>query len=73
MFELEFEHITNKLISMSLQSPLGAIHGMTHGVTIRRVLLPKTEQHIYYSIDEANDTVIIRTIWGARRGRSPRF
>jgi hypothetical protein len=30
--------------------------------------LPKTEQHIYYSIDDDNETVAIRTVWGARRG-----
>lgn len=73
LFEQELEHLTSKLRSMSSRSPLGTVHGISHGAAIRRVLLPKTEQHVYYSIDEANDIVIIHTIWGARRGRSPRL
>jgi hypothetical protein len=73
MFEQEFEEMTSKLVSMSPQSPIGTIHAVRRGKTLRRVLLPKTEQHIYYSIDEASETVTIRTIWGARRGRSPRL
>jgi hypothetical protein len=30
-------------------------------------------QHVYYSIDEAGEVVVIRTIWGARRGRGPKL
>lgn len=40
---------------------------------IRRVLLPKTEQHLYYSIDETAAVVLIHTIWGARRGSGPKL
>jgi hypothetical protein len=58
---------------MSSRSPLGTISGMNNGVMIWRVLLSRTEQHVYYWIDEANETVIIRMIWGARRGRTPRL
>ena len=63
--------MTKKFISMSPRGPIGTIYAVRFGKTIRRVLLPNTEQHIYYSIDEASETVTIRTIWGARRGRSP--
>lgn len=73
LFEQELEHITRKLLSMSPWSPQGTIHGALKGVTIRRILLPRTEQHVYYSIDEPNELVVIRTIWGARRGRTPRL
>ena len=73
VFEQEFEHVTSKLASMSARSPLGVIFGARRGKTIRRILLPKTEQHVYYSIDEINDTIVIRTLWGARRGRNPKL
>lgn len=73
MFEQEFEEITSKFIAMSPRSPLGIVYAVNRGKTIRRVLLRKTEQHIYYSISEADDTVVIRTIWGARRGRAPKL
>lgn len=73
VFEREFQHVASKLTSMSSQGPLGTIHDVSHGQTIRRVLLPRTQQHLYYSIDETADAVIVRTIWGARRGRGPKL
>jgi hypothetical protein len=35
-------------------------------------LLPRTEQFVYYWVDDAADEVVIETIWGARR-RGPRL
>lgn len=72
-FEREFEEVTSKLIAMSPRSPIGTVHTVNRGKTIRKVLLRKTKQHIYYSIDDVSDTVVIRTIWGARRGRPPKL
>jgi hypothetical protein len=40
---------------------------------VRRLLLPKSQQHVYYVIDEALGAVVIYTIWGARRGRGPKL
>lgn len=62
------QRVKAKLASMSLRSPVGTIYRTTNRLTIRRLRLPKTEQHIYYSIDDDNETVAIRTVWGARRG-----
>jgi hypothetical protein len=63
MFEREFDELTGKLIELSPRSPLGTIHAVRRNTTIRRVLLRKTNQHVFYSIREADDTVIIRAIW----------
>ncbi len=49
------------------------VHGQIEGETIWRVLLPRTEQHVYYSVNDTADEVVIETIWGARRGRGPRI
>jgi hypothetical protein len=35
--------------------------------------LPKTEQHVYYALDEQAEVVMVLTIWGARRGRGPKL
>lgn len=73
VFEQEFEHVIDKL---ALMSPLGAVgkaYGPSRGRTIWRVLLPNSQQHLYYSIDEAKGIVTVRTIWGARRGHSPKL
>jgi hypothetical protein len=73
LFEQEFEQIIEKLRSMSARGPLGTVWEVSRGRTVRRVLLRKTQQHVYYSIDEANDMVIIRSVWGGRRGRGPKL
>ena len=41
------------------------------GWTIRAVLLPKTEQWVYYRIDERRQRIVVYTVWGARRRRRP--
>jgi hypothetical protein len=38
-----------------------------------RVLMPRTERHVYYTVDDASAEVVIETIWGARRGREPKL
>jgi hypothetical protein len=35
--------------------------------------MPVTEQHVYFSIDEKADEVVIETVWGARRKRGPKL
>jgi hypothetical protein len=36
---------------------------------LRRVYLGKVACHIYYTFDD--EEVIVRAVWGARRGRDP--
>ncbi|MFQ5743828.1 MAG: type II toxin-antitoxin system RelE/ParE family toxin [Acidobacteriota bacterium] len=38
---------------------------------LRRLYLPKIACHLYYTFDEHE--VIIRALWGARRGRGPQI
>ncbi len=52
---------------------LGQVYETAQGKLIRRLLLRKTEQHVYYFVDDDTNTVVIQTIWGARRGRGPRL
>ena len=41
--------------------------------TIRRCLLEKTEQHLYYFYSPQREEVLVLALWGARRGRGPRL
>jgi hypothetical protein len=43
------------------------------GEIIRRRLLPKSEQHVYYAVDAAKGVIVIHTVWGARRRRGPKL
>jgi plasmid stabilization system protein ParE len=38
-----------------------------------RVLMPVTGQHVYFTVDDAADEVVIETVWGARRKRGPKL
>jgi hypothetical protein len=35
--------------------------------------MPTTEQHVYYTVDEAAGEIVIETVWGAPRGRGPKL
>jgi hypothetical protein len=38
-------------------------------VEVRRVLMPRTRNHVYYSVTTAE--VVVLTVWGAPHGRGP--
>lgn len=52
---------------------IGITYTATSGRTARRVLLPKTRNHIYFEVDAQRDLVIVLAVWGAPRGRGPRL
>lgn len=50
---------------------LGVIYTERRGRTIRRLLLPRSRYHLYFTYDEAADIVEVRAVWHAGRGRGP--
>jgi plasmid stabilization system protein ParE len=70
LFDRELAEITGKLAATPT---LGTIYATICGELVMRLLLPRTEQHLYYSVDKAGGVVRVITIWGARRGRPPRL
>ena len=68
LFERELEAAKNRL---ALEPRAGRFYARIGDSLIRRVLLPRTEQHVYYEVDEKAEMVLVHTIWGARRGRGP--
>jgi hypothetical protein len=51
----------------------GSVYSTRSGKLYRRVLMPKTKNHVYFEVDEARDLVIVHAIWGAPRGRGPKL
>ncbi len=47
--------------------------GEHQGRTLRFWLLPKTAYKAYYTVNDAEQMVVIHSIWGARRGRGPKL
>jgi plasmid stabilization system protein ParE len=43
------------------------------GVLVRRLLLPRTQHHVYYEVNRVEDMVMIVAVWGAPRGRGPKL
>jgi len=50
---------------------VGTMYAVLDGFPVRRVRLPKTRTHVYYSIDAENGVVMIFAVWGAPKGRGP--
>lgn len=50
---------------------LGLEYDEVGGKIIRRMLLPKSNQHVYHAVDDDHGVIVIYTVWGARRGRGP--
>ncbi len=51
----------------------GVIYCWRRSRAIRRLLMPKTEYHIYYRFDREQDALVIYSVWSARRGRGPKL
>jgi plasmid stabilization system protein ParE len=39
--------------------------------TLRRILMPRTQNHIFFLVNEKDQTVDVLAIWGAPRDRMP--
>jgi len=55
------------------QEPYAGRACLIGGKQLRRLLLPRTEQWVYYVVRARQGLVVVQTIWGARRGRDPKF
>ena len=69
-----FDDELDAVIDMLKRQPmLGAEYQMRGGEIVRRTLLKKSAQHVYYSVDETNNAIVIYSVWGERRGRGPKL
>jgi len=56
-----------------LEDPNAGVACIVRGKNYLRLLLPKTEQWLYYKVRPQQNLIVVRTIWGARRGRDPKL
>lgn len=40
---------------------------------LRRILMPRTENHVYFQSDDDGETVYVLSIWGGPRGTTPKL
>jgi plasmid stabilization system protein ParE len=67
-----FEDELHEVIELLKRQPtVGLEYANVRGKTVRRVLLPKSAQHVYYAVNAEAGLIVIYAVWGARRGRGP--
>jgi plasmid stabilization system protein ParE len=68
LFSLELAHL---LEALTRTPSIGTVYATRRGVVIRRILLPRTRYHVYFSYDAEADFVAVRAVWHASRGAGP--
>ena len=57
-------------LELIVRSPgAGTRYQTASGKSARRVLLPRTRNHLYF--DETRDRIIVHAVWGTPRGHGP--
>ena len=69
--ELFATELADALELLPTNPSLGVGYAERRGVAIRRLLLPRSRYHIYFSYDEAGGLIEVRAVWHAVRGRGP--
>ena len=49
---------------------VGALYPSSFGTVVRRLLLPRTRNHVYYAAYEGE--IVVLSVWGAPRGSGPK-
>jgi plasmid stabilization system protein ParE len=60
-----------QLRALATGTAVGVLYRQRKGSDIYRLLLPKTQQYVYYAVLKAKNTVRILTVWGSRRRPQP--
>jgi plasmid stabilization system protein ParE len=68
-----FEQELNAALDRIVQAPgLGKLYEQGDlGVPVRRVLLPKSLNHVYYAM--VGKDVVVLSVWGALHGKGPKL
>jgi plasmid stabilization system protein ParE len=70
LFARELEIARQTLL---VEPNLGQTYIERRGVVVRRLLLPKTHNHVYYEYDDESGMVMILAVWGAPKERGPKL
>jgi plasmid stabilization system protein ParE len=71
--ELFVEEFTRTLERLISTPTTGQRYRRARGKLIQRVLMKKTNCHVYYFHDREHELIEVHSIWGARRERGPKL
>ncbi len=70
LFTDELEETFQRICDM----PGAGVHWPTpRRPNLRRILAPRTQNHVYFRVDDKTQTVHVLAVWGAPKGRGPRL
>jgi plasmid stabilization system protein ParE len=69
--ELFDEEMRTALESIERTPTIGGVYSAGRSIIVRRLLMPKTHNHIYYATTE--DEIVVLSVWGAPRERGPKL
>jgi hypothetical protein len=67
--EVFAEELDQALAIITMLPGAGTLYAHSPIPGVRRVYLRRADVHLYYTFDDTR--VIVRAVWGARRGRGP--
>jgi hypothetical protein len=60
--------------ALVLMAPnVGSLYALLDGQPVRRVLMHKTGNHLYYVVDSDKDQIVVHSIWGGPKERGPKL
>ena len=65
------EELADALESLMVHPTLGTAYGERRGTPVRRLRLPRSRYHVYFSYDVERDVVSVRAVWHGSRGSGP--
>lgn len=69
-----FAHELAAVKELILKSPgIGTVYATLDGEPVRRLLMKKTDNHLYYSVDHHRDCVIVHSVWGGPKEHGPKL
>ena len=64
----------NAVVSKLETAPaVGPVYESAAPLVVRRLLMPRSRYHVYYSIEASGARVLIHAVWHASRGQAPRL
>jgi plasmid stabilization system protein ParE len=70
LFANELASMKALLVSMP---KFGSVYTILDGQPVRKVLMPKTKHHLYYTANSGDGIIIVHAVWGAPKEGGPRL
>ena len=69
--ELFMDELTAALSLLGLGPRIGRPYAESAVVGMRRLLMPRTRHHVYYTVNEREGLVLVHAVWHVSRGTAP--